>query len=462
MVVEVPHAGLWIDPEALVYTLAPARSIARDADLYVDELSADVPDEGGDVARGEGEPLRGRSEPRRGRRRRRGRRGRRAHAGPARPRCGGSPRTATRCSPRRCRAASWSAASTPSTGPTTAPWRPSSSASSPTSATPSCSAPTRCRGSPARRRAPGRGSQPRRSCPGQTSCQGRGGGPARRGWSSTRWRPTEKPLVSASGTTIPTAGGSRPASTGGRRRVCMQSRSRWRAGCTWMRAHCESDAQGFRAVREFVRTLAARLALAEPDAPVRRLRREPDQPPLTTRARPGTSGPLRVVTSGPSAAEATPRRQRRAPATSAARTAGARERAGSDPPPISGTVGVRATGASAPSPAPAETTPTPAAEATPPPPPVTPVEAEAATMGRRRPEPPAARRSRWAGDPPNPAPQAPPVEAEAPPAEETPVSLPPRAIRLRAIRSSRSRRPPASSPRPPSGRRTGRSSLPRR
>lgn len=46
VVVEVPHAGLWIDPEALVYTLAPARSIARDADLYVDELSADVPDEG--------------------------------------------------------------------------------------------------------------------------------------------------------------------------------------------------------------------------------------------------------------------------------------------------------------------------------------------------------------------------------------------------------------------------------
>ncbi len=46
VLVEVPHAGLWIDPEALAFTLAPARSIARDADLYVDELCAGVPDEG--------------------------------------------------------------------------------------------------------------------------------------------------------------------------------------------------------------------------------------------------------------------------------------------------------------------------------------------------------------------------------------------------------------------------------
>jgi N-formylglutamate deformylase len=46
VLVEVPHAGLWLDPEALAFTLAPARSIARDADLYVDELCADVPDEG--------------------------------------------------------------------------------------------------------------------------------------------------------------------------------------------------------------------------------------------------------------------------------------------------------------------------------------------------------------------------------------------------------------------------------
>jgi N-formylglutamate amidohydrolase len=34
------------------------------------------------------------------------------------------------------------------------------------------------------------------------------------------------------------------------------------------------DAHGFRAVREFARTLAARLAFAEPDAPVRKLRGE--------------------------------------------------------------------------------------------------------------------------------------------------------------------------------------------
>jgi N-formylglutamate amidohydrolase len=46
VVVEVPHAGLWIDPEALAYTIAPARSIARDADLYVDQLFQDAPAEG--------------------------------------------------------------------------------------------------------------------------------------------------------------------------------------------------------------------------------------------------------------------------------------------------------------------------------------------------------------------------------------------------------------------------------
>jgi N-formylglutamate deformylase len=46
LVVEVPHAGLWIDPEALAFTIAPARSIARDADLYVDRLFEDAPAEG--------------------------------------------------------------------------------------------------------------------------------------------------------------------------------------------------------------------------------------------------------------------------------------------------------------------------------------------------------------------------------------------------------------------------------
>ncbi len=43
LVVEIPHAGLWIDPESLAYTVAPARAVARDADLFVDELFADAP-----------------------------------------------------------------------------------------------------------------------------------------------------------------------------------------------------------------------------------------------------------------------------------------------------------------------------------------------------------------------------------------------------------------------------------
>jgi N-formylglutamate amidohydrolase len=46
IVVEVPHAGLCLDVEALAYSAAPARSLARDADLYVDELFADAPDHG--------------------------------------------------------------------------------------------------------------------------------------------------------------------------------------------------------------------------------------------------------------------------------------------------------------------------------------------------------------------------------------------------------------------------------
>jgi N-formylglutamate amidohydrolase len=46
VVVEVPHAGLAIDAETLAYTQAPARSIARDADLYVDHLFQDAPREG--------------------------------------------------------------------------------------------------------------------------------------------------------------------------------------------------------------------------------------------------------------------------------------------------------------------------------------------------------------------------------------------------------------------------------
>lgn len=46
VVVEVPHAGLWIDPEAMAYTAAPVRSIARDADLYMDEVCRDAPSTG--------------------------------------------------------------------------------------------------------------------------------------------------------------------------------------------------------------------------------------------------------------------------------------------------------------------------------------------------------------------------------------------------------------------------------
>jgi N-formylglutamate amidohydrolase len=46
LVVEVPHAGLWLDAPTLALLAAPARAIARDADLYVDELYADAPARG--------------------------------------------------------------------------------------------------------------------------------------------------------------------------------------------------------------------------------------------------------------------------------------------------------------------------------------------------------------------------------------------------------------------------------
>lgn len=42
LVVEVPHAGLHVDGPTLALLAAPARAIGRDADLYVDELYADV------------------------------------------------------------------------------------------------------------------------------------------------------------------------------------------------------------------------------------------------------------------------------------------------------------------------------------------------------------------------------------------------------------------------------------
>jgi N-formylglutamate deformylase len=46
VVVEVPHAGLRLDPVSLALCVAPARSIGRDADLFVDELYADAPSVG--------------------------------------------------------------------------------------------------------------------------------------------------------------------------------------------------------------------------------------------------------------------------------------------------------------------------------------------------------------------------------------------------------------------------------
>jgi N-formylglutamate amidohydrolase len=46
VIVEVPHAGLDIPAAFLEPLVAPARAIARDADLYVDRLYADAPLEG--------------------------------------------------------------------------------------------------------------------------------------------------------------------------------------------------------------------------------------------------------------------------------------------------------------------------------------------------------------------------------------------------------------------------------
>lgn len=46
VLVEVPHAGLSATAEELATLSAPASALARDADLYVDELYADAPAEG--------------------------------------------------------------------------------------------------------------------------------------------------------------------------------------------------------------------------------------------------------------------------------------------------------------------------------------------------------------------------------------------------------------------------------
>jgi N-formylglutamate amidohydrolase len=49
VIVEVPHASLRLPAEFLDVFAAPARSIARDADLYVDALYEDAPNEGATV-----------------------------------------------------------------------------------------------------------------------------------------------------------------------------------------------------------------------------------------------------------------------------------------------------------------------------------------------------------------------------------------------------------------------------
>lgn len=46
LVVEVPHAGLHVDGPALATLAAPARSVGRDADLYVDDLYEGAPAQG--------------------------------------------------------------------------------------------------------------------------------------------------------------------------------------------------------------------------------------------------------------------------------------------------------------------------------------------------------------------------------------------------------------------------------
>lgn len=49
VVVEIPHAGLWVDPESMWSIAAPVRALASDADLYVDELYASAPAQGATV-----------------------------------------------------------------------------------------------------------------------------------------------------------------------------------------------------------------------------------------------------------------------------------------------------------------------------------------------------------------------------------------------------------------------------
>lgn len=49
VVVEIPHAGLMLEPLSAATLIAPVAALGRDADLYVDELYADAPDLGASV-----------------------------------------------------------------------------------------------------------------------------------------------------------------------------------------------------------------------------------------------------------------------------------------------------------------------------------------------------------------------------------------------------------------------------
>jgi N-formylglutamate deformylase len=53
VVVEVPHAGIAVDPECMPWMIAPVRSMGRDADLYVDSLFADAPGAGATLVVGQ-------------------------------------------------------------------------------------------------------------------------------------------------------------------------------------------------------------------------------------------------------------------------------------------------------------------------------------------------------------------------------------------------------------------------
>jgi N-formylglutamate deformylase len=46
LIVEVPHAGVYVDPESLAQCTAPGKSIGQDADLYVSDLFKAAPDYG--------------------------------------------------------------------------------------------------------------------------------------------------------------------------------------------------------------------------------------------------------------------------------------------------------------------------------------------------------------------------------------------------------------------------------